>query len=186
VSSPIESLLLNAILEVAPSRALDTAVFEYRRKHIDERPAPNCLARTRPLGEPFADLDVYPQQIVDGYKIDFLAVLIHSGVRCLNGKIQATAIPEVSLAIECDGHQWHERTKQQAAYDRARDRALLRSGFTTVRFTGSEINRDPNQCARELLDTLIAVDTNRNWNIADFVGQVFGRGDRHAGVEEHW
>jgi hypothetical protein len=44
------------------------------------------------------------------------------------------------LVIECDGHDFHDRTKQQAAYDRARDRELLAMGILTIRFTGSEIH----------------------------------------------
>lgn len=53
------------------------------------------------------------------------------------------------VAIECDGHDWHDRTKQQAAYDRARDRELLRIGIPTLRFTGSEIYHDAFRCVNE-------------------------------------
>ncbi len=55
------------------------------------------------------------------------------------------------LAIECDGHEFHDRTKQQAAYDRARDRELLLQDITTIRFTGSEIFHSPERCANEAL-----------------------------------
>lgn len=54
------------------------------------------------------------------------------------------------IAIECDGHDFHERTKQQAAYDRARDRELLGVGITTLRFTGSEIFHSAERCATEV------------------------------------
>jgi len=57
----------------------------------------------------------------------------------------------VLLAIECDGHEFHDRTKQQAAYDRARDRELLLLGIATVRFTGSEIHHSAERCAHEAL-----------------------------------
>lgn len=66
-----------------------------------------------------------------------------------------------SLAIECDGHEYHERTKQQAAYDRARDREILRHGVPTIRFTGSEIYRDADQCAREVVETWLALENQR-------------------------
>lgn len=56
-----------------------------------------------------------------------------------------------ALAIECDGHEFHDRTKQQAAYDRARDRELLHNHITTIRFTGSEIFHSPERCAAEAL-----------------------------------
>lgn len=56
-----------------------------------------------------------------------------------------------SVAIECDGHEFHERTKEQAARDKSRDRALTAAGWKVLRFTGSEIWRDANQCANEAL-----------------------------------
>jgi very-short-patch-repair endonuclease len=58
------------------------------------------------------------------------------------------------LAIECDGHDWHERTKSQARRDRARDRAFTRNNIRNVRFTGSEISCNPRACAAEVLEIL--------------------------------
>lgn len=57
------------------------------------------------------------------------------------------------IYIECDGHAFHERTPEQAARDKRRDRWLTRTGVV-LRFTGSEINRDPTGCAAEVLDRL--------------------------------
>lgn len=47
------------------------------------------------------------------------------------------------IAIECDGHDFHERTAEQAERDRSRDRALTATGWSVLRFTGREIWRDP-------------------------------------------
>ncbi len=58
------------------------------------------------------------------------------------------------LIIECDGHDFHERTKEQAAKDRSRDRRSQQAGFVILRFTGSEIYNDPMRCAAEALGTL--------------------------------
>jgi hypothetical protein len=55
------------------------------------------------------------------------------------------------LIVECDGHDFHERTKQQAARDRARDRVAQLEGLPILRFTGSEIWNDPPGCADEVL-----------------------------------
>lgn len=55
------------------------------------------------------------------------------------------------IVIECDGHDYHERTKEQAAKDRSRDRALTAMGYRVIRFTGSEIWADPWRCARDVL-----------------------------------
>ena len=54
------------------------------------------------------------------------------------------------IAVEMDGHNFHEKTKEQAASDKSRDRALKAAGWTTVRFTGSEIHRDPGERVDEV------------------------------------
>lgn len=56
------------------------------------------------------------------------------------------------LIVECDGHNYHERTKEQAARDRARDREALLAGLEVFRFTGSEIYRDPWGCAAKIIE----------------------------------
>lgn len=55
------------------------------------------------------------------------------------------------LAIECDGHEFHERTPGQAARDRSRDRRLQEAGITVMRFTGSELHRNAWGCFAEVL-----------------------------------
>lgn len=56
------------------------------------------------------------------------------------------------LLVECDGHDYHERTKEQAAKDRSKDRLATLSGYDFFRFTGSEIWRDPWGCASQIGD----------------------------------
>ena len=74
---------------------------------------------------------------VGDFRIDLLVAIQANGVRS-------------SLAVECDGHDFHERTKAQAAHDKSRDRALAAAGCTVLRFTGSEIWRDATACADEV------------------------------------
>ena len=54
--------------------------------------------------------------------------------------------------IECDGHDFHERTKKQAAHDRSRDRWMTGIGIHVFRFTGSEIYNDAEACASEIFE----------------------------------
>lgn len=54
------------------------------------------------------------------------------------------------LLIECDGKDFH-CSAEQIAHDRWKDAAAAKRGWRTVRFTGSEINRDPDECARLIL-----------------------------------
>lgn len=62
---------------------------------------------------------------------------------------------EPSVLIECDGHDFHEKTKEQARRDKSRDRALQSAGYHVLHFTGSEIWRDPKRCAHEVIDFLL-------------------------------
>ena len=55
------------------------------------------------------------------------------------------------IAIELDGHDFHERTKEQAQRDKARDRALTKAGWLVIRFTGSEVFADAHRCVDEAL-----------------------------------
>lgn len=60
--------------------------------------------------------------------------------------------------VECDGHNYHERKREQAERDRKRDRWMVAEGFTVLRFTGSEIHQRGDECALEVLNVL-GVDT---------------------------
>ena len=60
---------------------------------------------------------------------------------------------KVKLIIECDGHDFHEKTKEQAKRDKRRDRQFQTHGYKIMRFTGQEIYTDPFQCAKEVWDS---------------------------------
>lgn len=118
--SPIELGLLKAFIAL---RLVD------RRIRLDGLP-------TGPLATEW-EATVYPQHKSGGYRIDF-AVHVTAGQR------------SAWIAVECDGHDFHERTKEQAARDKARDRALTAAGFRVMRFTGSEIHTSPMNCALQV------------------------------------
>lgn len=61
----------------------------------------------------------------------------------------------VSLCIECDGHEFHEKTKEQVKRDKQRERNMVKKGYKFIRFTGSEIYQDAKKCALETLRILI-------------------------------
>lgn len=83
-----------------------------------------------------------PQVAVGSFRVDFMFCQSIVGDR------------PVLVAVECDGHEFHEKTKQQAARDKARDRKLAAHGIRVLRFTGSEIYRDANACADEVFRLL--------------------------------
>jgi hypothetical protein len=80
-----------------------------------------------------------------GYHVDF-AVYPYTLAR-LNDAGSVLLSP--CVAVELDGHDFHERTRAQASRDKSRDRKLTSDGWRVLRFTGSEVNRDPQACVRE-------------------------------------
>lgn len=64
--------------------------------------------------------------------------------------------PLVKVVVECDGHDFHQRTKDQAEHDKKRDRWMTTAGYTVVRFTGSEFWRDADGCFQQAMDALRA------------------------------
>lgn len=54
---------------------------------------------------------------------------------------------KVTIAVEVDGHEFHEKTKQQAARDRERDRFFQSNNILVARFTGSEVHKNAKECA---------------------------------------
>ncbi len=48
----------------------------------------------------------------------------------------------IDLIIECDGHNFHEKTKEQVIKNNKRDRDLLSNGYQVLHFSGSEIFND--------------------------------------------
>ena len=78
-----------------------------------------------------------PQVDIGPYRADFVLLdLRHNPAR--------------RTVIECDGHNFHERTKDQAKRDRSRDRWFAAEGIPVLRFTGSEIYNDPFLVADEI------------------------------------
>src|SRR2546423_1858315 len=61
------------------------------------------------------------------------------------------------LVVELDGHDFHERTKEQAGRDKSGDRRLTALGFTVFRFTGSEVHAEPYRVADEVESYLATV-----------------------------
>jgi very-short-patch-repair endonuclease len=110
-----------------------------------------ALAHKAPV---YLDFDIRRQETIetpDGkFRVDFLIALLDAPNKDV-----------VDLVVECDGHDFHERTKEQAARDKARDRSLKRAGHDVIRFTGSEIWRDPDKCATEAWDTVRALRDRR-------------------------
>lgn len=80
---------------------------------------------------------IAPQVEIGGYRVDIMIGFRGDG-------------DTYRIAVECDGHDFHEKTKAQAARDKSRDRALMERGILVLRFTGSEIWNDLAGCAHQV------------------------------------
>lgn len=142
MNSPIETMLYRAILEARePTWQVDDfthakGVTMTVSNGLVLPPCHEAEPSGVELDDPHVWIELFSSVKILTYRLDFLVVGDANGGHGY-------------FAIECDGHDYHDRTKQQAAYDRARDRELLRLGIPTLRFTGSEIHHDAHRCAVE-------------------------------------
>lgn len=56
------------------------------------------------------------------------------------------------IAVEVDGHEFHERTKEQVATRDRRDRLLQQAGWTVFHYSWSEFTKEPERCVSEVFD----------------------------------
>jgi hypothetical protein len=57
------------------------------------------------------------------------------------------------VIVELDGHETH-KSRDQRTYDARRQRWFEARGMRVLRWTGSEVTRNPQECVRELLEIL--------------------------------
>lgn len=84
-----------------------------------------------------------PQAKISEFRVDFL-ITFSTGHR-----------KHQNMIVECDGHNFHDRTPEQASRDRERDRSLTSSGYRVYRFTGTDLNRRPIECVTELAEFIL-------------------------------
>lgn len=145
--SPIERQFLITYLLNAEDYSARWEMFKLQ-SHM------NDLLMRLPLVVPFSTLNyerydgIMPQARIDRYRADFLIcrydydVLFDADGNPGDEILRRRPL----LVVECDGHDFHERTKEQAAHDKERDREMQIAGYRVMRFTGSEIHRDVEKC----------------------------------------
>lgn len=63
--------------------------------------------------------------------------------------------PALKIAVETDGHAFHERTREQVDYRNRRDRALQSSGWRVFHFSGRELLTNPAGCVVNVVNVAI-------------------------------
>ena len=59
------------------------------------------------------------------------------------------------LIVECDGHEFHQKTKKQVEHDNNRDYDLKSCGYDVIHFSGSQIYNDPVGCAYKVFNYIM-------------------------------
>lgn len=83
---------------------------------------------------------------VKGYRADFMFDSEWSIVSPIEYK------NSLKLIVECDGHEFHEKTKEQVKHDNERDYELKKNGYEVLHFSGSQIYNNPFRCASDVYD----------------------------------
>lgn len=109
---------------------------------------------TPSIPEPY-QLTIKPQTKIGEYRVDFLLQYRTIIPKIENHKIIRDFESCKQLIIECDGHEFHEKTKEQAKRDKERDRMMQSMGFLVFRFAGSEIWSDAFECANIAIKAII-------------------------------
>lgn len=78
------------------------------------------------------------------YRVDFFIPVIY--------KRQEQKI----FIIECDGYEFHQKTKEQVEKDNERQRNLQEEGYEVIRFSGTEIYHKPYQCAMTIKNIILS------------------------------
>jgi hypothetical protein len=83
------------------------------------------------------------------YRLDFVVVL--------NDQREAASCAQAGLAfpniaVEVDGHAFHEKTPEQVSKRNSRDRLLQQHGWTVFHFSWAELTSEPERCVLEVLN----------------------------------
>jgi hypothetical protein len=133
-------------------------------KTIDEFLDAECAR-----GKMGQDERIYLHRLVFKYRYLPLSSLFHMSIQPkfpairVNGRSIRPDIyfwipdrPDIKIIVECDGYQYHS-SKERFTGDRQRDRKLSALGYSVLRFSGSEIHRDPPAVAGELAERLAEI-----------------------------
>lgn len=104
--------------------------------------------------KPQHEVDVYTDGTKRSYRLDFV---VDIGDELVSGLSKALR-KQFKFAIELDGHEFHERTKEQVTYRNRRDRDLQADGWVVYHVSGSELAREPQKVVHSVFtDASLAV-----------------------------
>lgn len=91
-------------------------------------------------------LGLSPQHQVEinGHKYRFDFIVVRTGVVPIYEPLDA-----LKIAVELDGHGFHERPREQVTARDRRDRDCAQAGWLVLHFSWGEFNRDPVRCVED-------------------------------------
>ena len=127
--SPSEEIFLAALCRIMPNVSIVDIEGNQKTVTITEEEPDRTLLQ--------------PQFQVGKFRVDFLiTVTLYGGEKR-------------QVVIEIDGHDFHEKTKEQVAKDKSRERVIVATGVAVLRFSGSEVFRGARKCAIEVYNLLL-------------------------------
>lgn len=87
----------------------------------------------------------------------------------------------LSICIECDGFDWHDKEKSAFERDRLNDRILHYTGTPVIRFAGTEIWRDTLCCVRQIINLINKISSDHRAFSQNSYDRGFGDGQEQYG-----
>lgn len=91
----------------------------------------------------YLHLKIHPQYEILKYRVDFLL------------EYDFLTVEPLLIVVECDGHDFHEKTKEQVSRDKKRDREIQKLGYHILRYSGSEIVNNPKQIKDDVIELIM-------------------------------
>lgn len=101
----------------------------------------------------FHNMYVHPQKKIGKYIVDF--EVVYQPIEDQE--------PRKKIIVECDGHEFHEKTKEQVTRDKERDRFLTKQGYIILRYSGSELVRDRLKLYGDIEELLLPDHQKENY-----------------------
>jgi Protein of unknown function (DUF559) len=149
-------------IEVAMLCALTLSGYDYWDELLFRADKREFGTTGRHFRDPSYQLIIEPQSQLGDFRVDFLLTgrLKHFHLDEKGGLGDFAYWEERKLVLECDGFDFHDRTREKASRDRERDRSLQSLGYRVYRYTGSDIWADVFKGAEEVAETLM---DDRGW-----------------------
>jgi very-short-patch-repair endonuclease len=142
--SPIEQLFLAALIGLCEAYGVD---FHLEAGDLSSSPAGR--------GDESFVLLIASQRPIESYRVDF-ELRYKMVAPDFRTEPVGSKVIERNLIIECDGHEFHENPIA-AGTDRERVNRLQELGYRVLRFTGTQLNRNPGKCAADALRNMVNV-----------------------------